>query len=171
MLRAVLDEPEPMRQDWWEVPLKFLGERMDGLLRERAAAVAELDAVREDAAERDPRTGLYTGAYLERWTRGLGSGTLPIGLVLLRVFGVGELRRRYGLRAEMAALQGLREGISGLLHPTDRLVRIGHEDFLVVLPSWPNDEVLRFTDEVCARISALDQAYPFVRCPPSPRPP
>ena len=54
----------------------------------------------------------------------------------------------------MAALQGLREGISGLLHPTDRLVRIGHEDFLVVLPSWPNDEVLRFTDEVCARISA-----------------
>ena len=39
--------------------------------------------------KRDPRTGLYTGAYLERWTRGLGAGTLPIGLVLLRVFGVG----------------------------------------------------------------------------------
>lgn len=165
VLRAVLDEPEPMRQDWWEVPLTFLGERMDGLLRERAAAVAERDAVREDAAERDPRTGLYTGAYLERWTRGLGSGTLPIGLVLLRVFGVAELRRQYGLRAEMAALQGLRDGISGLLHPTDRLVRIGHEDFLVVLPSWPDDEVLRFTDEVCARISALDQVYPFVALP------
>ena len=108
-------------------------------MRERAAAVAELEAVREDAAERDPRTGLYTGAYLERWTRGLGAGTLPIGLVLLRVFGVGELRGQYGLRAEMAALQGLREGISGLLHPTDRLVRIGREDFLVVLPSWPNE--------------------------------
>jgi GGDEF domain-containing protein len=165
VLRAVLDEPEPIRQDWWEVPLTFLGERMDGLLRERAAAVAELDAVREDTAERDPRTGLYTGAYLKRWTRGLGSGTLPIGLVLLRVFGVAELRGQYGLRAEMAALQGLREGISGLLHPTDRLVRIGHEDFLVVLPSWPNDEVLRFTDEVCARISALDQVYPFVALP------
>ena len=66
MLRAVLDEPEPMRQDWWEVPLAFLGDRMNGLLRERAAAVAELEALREDAAERDPRTGLYTGAYLER---------------------------------------------------------------------------------------------------------
>jgi hypothetical protein len=34
-----------------------------------------------------------------------------------------------------------------------------------VLPSWPNDEVLRFTDEVCARISALDQVYPFVALP------
>ena len=100
VLRAVLDEPEPMRQDWWEVPLRFLGDRMDGLLRERAAAVAELEALREDEAERDPRTGLYTAAFLERWTRGLGAGTLPIGLVLLRVFGVAELRGQYGLRAE-----------------------------------------------------------------------
>ena len=165
MLRAVLDEPEPMRQDWWEVPLTFLGDRMDGLLRERAAAVAELEALREDVAERDPRTGLYTGAYLERWTRGLGAGTLPIGLVLLRVFGVGELRGQYGLRAEMAALQGLRDGVNELLHPTDRLVRIGPEDFLVVLPSWPNEQVLRLTDEVCARVSALDQVYPFVALP------
>ena len=131
VLRAVLDEPEPMRQDWWEVPLRFLGDRMDGLLRERAAAVAELEALREDEAERDPRTGLYTAAFLERWTRGLGAGTLPIGLVLLRVFGVAELRGQYGLRAELAALQGLREGISELLQPTDRLVRIGREDFLV----------------------------------------
>jgi len=165
VLRAVLDEPEPMRQDWWEVPLTFLGDRMDGLLRERAAAAAELEALREDEAERDPRTGLYTGAYLERWTRGLGAGTLPIGLVLLRVFGVGELRGQYGLRAEMAALQGLRDGVSDLLHPTDRLVRIGPEDFLVVLPSWPNEQVLRLTDEVCARVSALDQVYPFVALP------
>jgi GGDEF domain-containing protein len=129
VLRAVLDEPEPMRQDWGEVPLTLLGDRMDGHVARAAAAVAELEALREDAAERDPRTGLYTGAYLERWTRGLGSGTLPIGLVLLRVFGVGELRGQYGLRAEMAALQGLRDGVSELLHPTDRLVRIGPEDF------------------------------------------
>jgi len=165
VLRAVLDEPEPMRQDWWEVPLRFLGDRMDGLLRERASAVAEWEALREDEAERDPRTGLYTAAFLKRWTRGLGAGTLPIGLVLLRVFGVSELQRRYGLRAELAALQGLREGVNGLLHPTDRLVRVDREDFLVVLPSWPNDAVLRFTDEICARVGALDQVYPFVALP------
>lgn len=165
VLRAVLDEPEPMRQDWWEVPLRFLGDRMDGLLRERAAAVAELESLREDEAERDPRTGLYNAAFLERWTRGLGAGTLPIGLVLLRVFGVAELRGQYGLRAEHAALQGLRAGISELLQPTDRLVRIGREDFLAVLPSWPNDAVLRLTNEICARIGALDQVYPFVALP------
>ncbi len=165
VLRAVLDEPEPMRQDWWEVPLRFLGERMNGVIRERAAAVAEFEAVRDDAAERDPRTGLYTGAFLERWTRGLGAGTLPIGLVLLRVFGVAQLRGQYGLRAELAVLQGLREGIGGLLRQTDRLIRLGREDFLVVLPSWKNEDVLRLCDEVCSRVSALDQGYPFVALP------
>jgi GGDEF domain-containing protein len=154
-----------MRQDWWEVSLRFLGERMNGVNRERAAALAEFEAVRDDAAERDPRTGLYTGAFLERWTRGLGAGTLPIGLVLLRVFGVAQLRGQYGLRAELAVLQGLREGIVGLLRQTDRLIRLGREDFLVVLPSWKNEDVLRLCDEVCARVSALDQGYPFVALP------
>ena len=106
-------------------------------------AAAELEAIGDNAAERDPRTGLYTGAFLERWTRGLGSGTLPIGLVLLRVFGVASCARQYGLRAEMAALEGLREGICGMLRPADRMIRLDHEDFLVVLPSWANEEVLR----------------------------
>ncbi|MBA3906334.1 MAG: diguanylate cyclase [Pseudonocardiales bacterium] len=165
VLRAVLDDPEPLRQDWWEVPLRFLGDRMDGMIRERASAVAALEEVRDNAAERDPRTGLYTGAFLERWTRGLGSGTLPIGLVLLRVFGVAQLRSRYGLRAELAVLQGLREGICGMLRPTDRMIRLGHEDFLVVLPSWASQEVLRLADEVCAHVSTLDQLYPFVALP------
>lgn len=165
VLRAVLEHPEPLRQDWWEVPVRFLGERVDRMIRERAAAVAELEVVRDDAAERDPRTGLYTNVFLERWTRGLGSGTLPIGLVLLRVFGVAELKNKYGLRAEFAVLQGLREGISGMLRPTDRMIRIGREDFLVVLPSWASKEVLLLADEVCAHVSTLDQLYPFVALP------
>jgi GGDEF domain-containing protein len=165
VLRAVLDHPEPMRQDWWEVPLRFLGDRMDGVIRQRAAAVAELEAARDNVAERDPRTGLYTGAFLERWTRGLGSGTLPIGLVLVRVFGVAPLRSQYGLRAEMAVLQGLREGICAMLRPADRMIRLGREDFLVVLPSWANEDVLRLCDEICAHVAGLDQIYPFVALP------
>lgn len=163
VLRAVLDHPEPMRQDWWEVPLRFLGDRLDGALRDRAAA--EPEAAPDNAAERDPRTGLYTGAFLERWTRGLGSGTLPIGLVLVRVFGVAKLRTQYGLRAEMAVLQALREGIGGMLRPADRMIRLGREDFLVVLPSWANEDVLRLCDEICAHVAGLDQGYPFVALP------
>jgi GGDEF domain-containing protein len=165
VLRDVLEHPEPFRQDWWEVPLRFLGDRMDGMIRERGAAVADLEALRDNTTERDPRTGLYTAAFLERWTRGLGSGTLPIGLVLLRVFGAAQLRAQYGLRAELTVLQGLRESIGALLRATDRMIRLGREDFLLVLPSWANQDVLRLADEVCLRVSALDQLYPFVALP------
>lgn len=164
VLRAVLDEPEPLRQDWWAAPVQFLGERLDDAARGRAAAAAAL-AARDDSADRDPRTGLYTPAFLERWTRGLGAGTLPIGMVLLRVFGADRLRTQYGLRAEVAALQGLRDRLAELLRPTDRIVRIGREDFLLVLPSWSDEAVVALSDEVCARVAALDQVYPFVALP------
>lgn len=165
VLRSVLDVPEPASQDWWEVPLRFLTERMDDAERRHAAARSALDAATDDASVRDPLTGLYTGKFLERWTAGLGAGTLPIGLVLLRVFGVAQLRKQYGLRAELAALAGLTQSVQDLLSPTDKVVRIGSEDFLVVLPSWPTDDVLRLCDEVCDRVARLDQVYPFVALP------
>lgn len=165
VLRAVLDVPEPTTQEWWEVPLRFLTERMDVAERRRAAARSALDDATDDASMRDPRTGLYTGRFLERWTSGLGAGTLQIGLVLLRVFGVAQLREQYGLRAELAALAGLTQSVQDLLSPTDKMIRIGREDFLVVLPSWRDDDVLRLCDEVCARVARLDQSYPFVALP------
>jgi GGDEF domain-containing protein len=165
VLRSVIDVPEPVEQNWWGVPVGFLADRMDHIERRRAMAVRALDAVADDAAMRDPRTGLHTKKFLERWTTRLGAGTLPIGLVLLRVFGVAQLREQYGLRAELAALAGLTQSIQDLITPTDRVVRIGREDFLVVLPSWARDDVLRLCDEVCARVARLDQVYPFVAMP------
>ena len=165
VLHRVIAVPEPAAQRWWEVPVRFLGDRMDHIERRRADAVRALDDATDDATLRDPRTGLYTGKFLERWTSGLGGGTLPIGLVLLRVFGVAQLREQYGLRAEMAALTLLTQSMQDMLTPTDRLVRLGREDFLVVLPSWGADDVLRLCDEVCARVARLDQVYPFVALP------
>ncbi|MCY7341377.1 MAG: hypothetical protein LH603_05875 [Pseudonocardia sp.] len=165
VLHAVLDEPEPRHQDWWDVPLRFLVGRMDDAVRGRAEATRALELARDDSTERDPRTGLYTEKFLERWTTGLGAGTLPIGLVLLRVFGVSDLRTRYGLRAELAALQGLTRSVQDLLTDVDRLVRVGPEDFLVVLPSRSQDAVLELCEEVRARVAELDQVYPFVAMP------
>jgi len=165
VLRAVLDVPEPVEQEWWEVPLRFLADRMEHTEGRRAHALRALDDATDDASLRDPRTGLYTGRFLERWTAGLGAGTLPIGLLLLRVFGAAQLREQYGLRAELAALAGVTQSMQDLLSPTDKVIRIGREDFLVVLPSWPDEDVLRLCDEVCARVTRLDQVYPFVALP------
>lgn len=161
VLRTVLDEPEPMRQEWWDVPLRFLGDRMHRAVQGRAAAVSALEAARENDAELDPRTGLRTRAFLQRWTAGLGGG-LSIGMLLLRVTEVAGLRERYGLRAELAALQGIRTVLAAPLRDSDRVIRIGPEDFLVVLPSWRPDDVTALGSRACAQIVALDQVYPFV---------
>jgi GGDEF domain-containing protein len=165
ILQAVQQVAEPSHQDWWGVPARFLADRMQAAVRDRTAAEVALEAVAEDSGERDPRTGLYTEKFLRRWTAGLGAGTLPIGLALLRVFGIAEVRADYGLRAELAALHGVSECVQDLLTSVDRVVRIGREDFLVVLPSWPPEKVMWFCQEVCERVARLEDAYPFIALP------
>ena len=123
-----------------------------------------LAAARDDATERDPRTGLYTESYLARWTVGLG-GALPIGLALLRVSGLAELRERLGLRAELSVVRGVLTCVQHQLGPGDRVVRVGPEDLLLVLPLWTADRVWQLCEQACASIPLLDQCYPFVPLP------
>ncbi len=83
----------------------------------------------------------------------------------MRIFGIAEVRSQYGLRAELAALRAVSACVQDLLTPVDRAVRLGREDFLVVLPSWAPERVLWFCEEVCTRVARLDQQYPFVSLP------
>jgi GGDEF domain-containing protein len=164
VLRQVIAHPEPHRQEWWEVPLRFLTEGMDRAVRERLVAQRALAAARDDAAERDPRTGLYTESYLARWTVGLG-GALPIGLALLRVSGLADLRERLGLRAELSVVRGVLTCVEHRLGPGDRVVRVGPDDLLLVLPLWTADRVWQLCEQACTSIPLLDQCYPFVPLP------
>jgi GGDEF domain-containing protein len=161
-LRHVLAEPEPHDQEWREAPLRFATDRIDQVLRERTA----LATAQEDARERDPRSGLYNDRFLKRWTAGLGAGTLPIGLAVLRVSGIADVRQRYGLRAELAVSQNVARILQQDLADTERAVRLTAEDFLVVLPARPAAEVRAFCDDTCDRLGRqLDQSYPFVNLP------
>jgi GGDEF domain-containing protein len=164
VLHAVLAAPEPPHQDWWDVPMRFLAGRTAHAVRDRTEALGALAAADADSTERDPRTGLHTEQFLHRWTAGLG-GSLPVGLALLRITGLATLRTRFGLRAETDAMAGITGCLQGLLGEGDRLVRLADEDFLAVLPSWAPERVLRFCEEACAGIAALDQVYPFVTFP------
>jgi DICT domain-containing protein/GGDEF domain-containing protein len=164
VLHEVIALPEPHRQDWWEVPLRFLTGCMDRALRDRSSAREALEAAQEDATMRDARTGLHTEAYLDRWTAGLG-GTLPIGLALLHVSGLSGLHARHGRRAEQAVLQGVLGHLRERLGAGDRIVRVGSEDLLLVLPLWSAETVWELCEEACAHISRLDQSYPFVPLP------
>ncbi len=161
-LRHVLAEPEPHDQEWREAALRFATQRLDQVLRQRTA----LATAQDDTRERDPRSGLYNDRFLTRWTAGLGTGTLPVGLALLRVFDIAEVRHRYGLRAELAVSQSVAAVLQQHLTDADRAVRLTAEDFLVVLPARTTEEVLSFCDDVCDRLGRrLDTSYPFVNLP------
>jgi DICT domain-containing protein/GGDEF domain-containing protein len=162
VLRSVAGAPERSQQGWWDVPVRFLVDRMEGAIRGRDRACAELDVAQQGSAQRDPRTGLLTTAYLDKWTRGLGTGTLPIGLVLLRLLDVDQVRARYGMRVELATLQTVGRALHDLTTEADRVIRVDRSDFLVVLPGWPRDAVLELSREACARVARMDEWYPFI---------
>jgi DICT domain-containing protein/GGDEF domain-containing protein len=162
VLQAVVAEPEPARQQWWDGPLRLLADRVESAVRSRDRTQAALAVAQAGSSERDPRTGLLTAAYLERWTAGLGYGTLPIGLVALRVLDIAAVRESYGMRAEMASLAVLATILQGLAGPADRVFRMGREDFLLVLPGRRDDDVLALTREITARTTRIEEQYPFV---------
>jgi DICT domain-containing protein/GGDEF domain-containing protein len=162
VLQAVVGVPETPQQTWWDVPLRFMADRLEGAIRGRDRARTELDVTQQGSAQRDPRTGLLTTAYLERWTSGLGEGTLPVGLVVLRLLDIGQVRATYGMRIELATLQTAARALHELTTDADRVIRVDRADFLLVLPGWRQDAVLDLSREACARVASMDQSYPFI---------
>ncbi len=156
VLQAVARVPEPPRQSWWEAPLRVLAQDVEQAVRRhdrvRAARPDELDGV----------TGLRTRAHLERWTAKLGPGTLPVGLVAVRLLDAHELRDRYGMRLELAAVQTVAAALGGLVDGADRLVQLNRCDFLFVLPSADPAEVAALGRSACARVARLEADYPFI---------
>jgi hypothetical protein len=47
----------------------------------------------------------------------------------------------------------------------ERVVRVGPEDLLLVLPLWTAERVWQLCEQACASIPLLDQCYPFVPLP------
>jgi GGDEF domain-containing protein len=128
---------------------------------------AELDHDRGGAAARGPHesdqvTGLPTRALLERWTRGLGPGTLPVGLVALRLIDTDELRAQHGVRLEMTAVRSAAARLAELVDGAERLVQLARYDFLFVLPSAQPARVAALDREARACVERAEHDYPFV---------
>ena len=161
---AVDAAPEPANQDAWDAVLHFLTERFDAVERARAETGAALSAVL-DSTERDQHTGFHSHAFLDRWLAGSPDGTLPIGLVLLRLDGLSSLRADFGRRAELAVLKRLAQGLRQAVGGADRVIALGPEDFLVLLPSAGPADVLEACNAVSRIAGGLDEAYPFITLP------
>jgi DICT domain-containing protein len=55
VLQSVVAVPE-RAQAWWDVPLRFLADRLEAAIRGRDRASAELEVAQQGSAQRDPRT-------------------------------------------------------------------------------------------------------------------
>ncbi len=131
------------------------------LAPEAGATLGEL----ENSHDRDPHPGLVGPASLDRWLAGSASGTMPVGLVLLRVPGLVALRTRYGRRGELAVTKGLATGLDGLLGRGDRVVALGPEEFLLALPSAAEDGVRRQCRAAGRCADGIADVYPLVALP------
>lgn len=133
--------------------------------RHRADAALNRLSELEPGAERDPRSELATRAFLDRWTAGSATGTLPVGLVLLRVHELGLVHRRHGFRAETAVLRSVTRLLRRHVGASGRAVRVGREEFLLVLPGLDVRVLATEAQRLCRAVPGLSAGYPFVPTP------
>ncbi len=150
--------PDDRRQD---AAMAVVVERLAAQQRLADDARNALDDV-APGAERDPQSGLPTRAFLDRWTAGSATGTLPVGLALFRVHELSQVRVRHGHIAERDVLESIARVLLRHTGAADRVVRVGREEFLLVLPSREPDEVAHWTERARAEIGALSGSHPFV---------
>lgn len=137
---------------------------LSGERRRADSAQSRIDAL-EPGAEQDPHSGLPTRAFLDRWLRGSVAGTVPLGLVLVRSHGLSAVSRRHGFRAEKAILQGIARLLRSHTTASGRPVRIGREEFLLVLPELDVDSLGSSAQHLCEAVTGLASSFPFTPTP------
>ncbi|ALE83265.1 hypothetical protein XF36_08905 [Pseudonocardia sp. HH130629-09] len=161
VLRAVVASPHDGGDSRLEASMRFVTDRMERALRGEARNDRQLDDARED--DRDRATGARTPAFLHRWTAGGTSGTLPMGLLGIRVPEIETMRRSLGMRAEYAALEAIGQSLRQVLpQRADRAIRIGAADFLLLFPARHAADLARYHDQVQGHLRRCETRYPFV---------
>ncbi|MBN9107658.1 MAG: sensor protein [Pseudonocardia sp.] len=162
VLRTVTTTPVREEERPADAALHHLAQRLSGRLADVASLRVRLDAAPGGSGVRDPRSGLPAAAYLDGWLRGAGSGTLPLGLLLVRVHEIAAVRAEFGVRAELAALQLVGERLRSRLSGPDRAVSLGSGDFLLLLPTRGGGELDHLYKAVAHDLGAARERYPFV---------
>lgn len=162
VLAQVVAVPGVDTDERTDAVIDLLVAEVSALRRQGDHIANRLDEVAGVSDERDPRTGLPNSAFLHRWTSRSASGTLPVGLVLLRVHDLALANDRHGFRAELALLQAVARVLRARLTRSDRAVRLGREEFLLVLPGSSRARLVAVAEQARADVGLLARAYPFI---------
>jgi len=132
--------------------------RLDATQRELADVRASL-ATETELAVRDPLTGLFNRAGLERWLGGTdvdGLGMPAMGVVLLDLDGFKLVNDHMGHLAGDALLQGVATALLETTRPGDIAARWGGDEFIVLCPNATDDELHQIADRLIQAITAVD---------------
>lgn len=161
-LEHLVSSPGGADESRAEAALWHLLDVLDRQDRRRARLRHRLDSDLDPRGENDSRSGLPGAAFLHRWLAGSVSGTLPVGLMLMRFPEIGDVRREYGPRAEQAALQIVGGSLRRCVGPADRAVHLQGNDFLLVVPTRESEVLVRRYGAVSAELARGESHYPFV---------
>ena len=129
----------------------------DETARQRAAREQQL----KDELYRDPLTGIYNRRYYEEVAR---KTIGPAGVALMDVDDFKICNDTYGHYAGDMALETAANAIHSCIRNTDRLIRYGGDEFLLVLPGIPSDILQAKLEQIRAAVQqATVPGYPHFR--------
>lgn len=133
---------------------------VEALNRQLAEQVRVIDELRAELAEdaiRDPLTGLHNRRHLDRVLAGaLHPGTREdrLAVLALDIDHFKTVNDRFGHAAGDAVLAALATLLQAAVRDGDTAVRLGGEEFLVLLPGADREQALRRAEQVRCDVAA-----------------
>ncbi|MDG6109561.1 histidine kinase [Dactylosporangium aurantiacum] len=137
---------------------------IDSLHREQADASTVRRRLDEARAAGDGHTDDLGAPAVQRWLGTTGttaSGTLPVALLAVRVVSPTGGLQRAGRRGVGPETVGVLRILQQARRPSDRSVRLDGDEYLLVMPSRTEAEVIELAHRVAAEIAALRHEFPL----------
>ena len=127
------------------------------------SAVLRLQLGRErERSEQDPLTGLHNRLYLERFLHSpVSDSPLTVTALLVDVDGLKAINDSMGHLAGDAALAAVADLLTEVTRPQDVVVRLGGDEFLVVLPGLDATAGVRVGERIVRHLTDTHLAVPW----------
>jgi len=140
--RAAVDRPTPRGEE-------VLREELESGWWRTLTVAASIEQA-ERAAMTDSLTGAYNRRFLDGYLARIGSRSPELSVVLFDLDGFKRINDRYGHSAGDAALRAFSDVVRSHVRETDLLVRLGGDEWLLVLPALQLEGAEERVDRILA---------------------